>query len=138
MQKFTQFIKWPKAINDEFIIGIYGDSPFSGFATEFYSDISIKGNSVKVLKTYNLNVLKQANIIYICSNKYSEIQMIRGWAIKKNILTVSNRNGAAQKGSMINFYEDESKMRFEINYDVLQESDFKISSKLLKLARIVD
>lgn len=138
MQKFTNFIKWPNDISENFVIGIYGDSPFGGVESKFYEGIFAKGKPIKVIKTYNLNALKDANIIYVCNSKFGEIPLIKDWSANKNALIVANKTNAASKGVMINFYEIDDKMRFEINYDVLQNANFKISSKLLKLARIVE
>ena len=54
-----------------------------------------------------------------------------------NILTVSDLERFAASGGMIGFYEEDNKVRFEINLDAAQKRHLQISSHLLNLARRV-
>lgn len=58
-------------------------------------------------------------------------------ARKHALLTVSDLPDFARAGGMIGFYEQEGKIRFEINVKAAQQPRFRISSQLLKLARII-
>jgi len=59
-------------------------------------------------------------------------------AKKLSVLTVSDSSGFAEKGVVINLYKSGIKTKFEINRNSARESGLKISSKLYKLARIVE
>ena len=52
-------------------------------------------------------------------------------------LTVSDMDRFIQKGGMVGFILDESRVRFNINLTATQEARLKISSQLLKLAKMV-
>ncbi len=52
-------------------------------------------------------------------------------------MTVGDVKGFAQLGGIINFIIVKNKVRFEINMKAAEEAGLKISSKLLRLARIV-
>jgi hypothetical protein len=54
------------------------------------------------------------------------------------VLTVGDTEGYGQRGVMINFYLEQSRVRFEINLAAARRAGFRISSQLLKLARIVE
>ena len=56
----------------------------------------------------------------------------------KPILTVAESEGAAERGFLVNFYSSAENLRFEINDSASRRSGLKISSKLLKLARVVN
>ena len=58
---------------------------------------------------------------------------VKGW----NVLTVGDMDGFSQAGGIINFISVDSKIHFEINVDAAQSVGVKISSQLLKLARII-
>ena len=47
------------------------------------------------------------------------------------------REGIGEAGVMINFYRRDDKVRFEINARAAERNGLRISSKLLKLARVV-
>jgi hypothetical protein len=52
-------------------------------------------------------------------------------------LTVGESRGFAEQGGVINLRIEHDKVRFEINREVAVQNRFKISSKLLALAKIV-
>ena len=55
----------------------------------------------------------------------------------KSVLTVGETEGFALSGGMIGFYNDDSKLRFEINRSLAESAKLRISSRLLRLARLV-
>ena len=54
-----------------------------------------------------------------------------------SVLTVSDMEGFAQQGGVINLVIRNQRLGFEINEDAAQRANLKISSKLLKLAKVV-
>jgi hypothetical protein len=55
-----------------------------------------------------------------------------------SILTVGEMSGFASRGLMVNFVTDAGTVHFEINEKAAQRAGLKISSKLLRLATLVD
>jgi len=55
----------------------------------------------------------------------------------KPILTVGDTTGFAEKGVLINLYQEERLMQFEVNLPAVKRSKLTFSSKLLRLARLV-
>ena len=58
--------------------------------------------------------------------------------VKKGILTISDTEGFAQKGVLINLYKSGKNIKFEINKKELIDSGFTVSPYLLSLAKIVN
>lgn len=54
------------------------------------------------------------------------------------VLTVSGHPGAARRGVHVNFVLRGDRVRFEVNLGAARRAGFEISSKLLRLARVVD
>jgi hypothetical protein len=52
------------------------------------------------------------------------------------VLTVSDMNGFCGGGGIIALFMEEKQIRFEINTDAAQRNGLRLSSQLLKLARI--
>jgi preprotein translocase subunit Sec61beta len=52
------------------------------------------------------------------------------------VLTVGESEAFARQGGMIRFFEEDNRLRFEINPTAAEKVGLRISSKLLKLARI--
>ena len=53
-------------------------------------------------------------------------------------LTVGESDGFAAEGGMINFFLEGKKVRFEINRPAAEAAGLKISSRLLRLAVLVE
>jgi hypothetical protein len=53
------------------------------------------------------------------------------------VVTISEINQFALRGGIINFYNEGDKIRFEINPSAAERKGLRISSQLLKRARIV-
>jgi hypothetical protein len=56
---------------------------------------------------------------------------------RSNVFTVGDREGFAASGGIANFYRAGNKVRFEVNPEFAAEANLEVSSKLLRLARIV-
>ena len=53
------------------------------------------------------------------------------------VLTVGDGDGFARGGGMIGLFVEDGRMRFAINPNAAQRAGLRLSSQLLKLARIV-
>ncbi len=54
-----------------------------------------------------------------------------------SVLTLSDQTEFIQSGGMVYLAHDQEKVRFEINLDLAQKAGLKISSKFLRLAKVV-
>ena len=55
----------------------------------------------------------------------------------KPVLTVGDSQGFAERGVLINLFEESGYLRFDINMAAVQASPLKFSSRLLRLGRQV-
>ena len=53
------------------------------------------------------------------------------------ILTVSDGDGFASQGGIIQFFTDKNRIRIRINLDAAEAANLTISSKLLRVAEVV-
>ena len=53
------------------------------------------------------------------------------------MLVVGDSPGLAEKGAIINFVIEDNKVRFEVNPQAARQAHLQISSKLLRLAKLV-
>jgi len=93
----------------------------------------------QIICSDKLNEFEPGSVVYITKEKQKLASEIIGISTKKDILTVSeNDESFCSKGGMINLLEKEDKIRFEINYRIIQNKSLEISSKILALAKIYD
>ena len=142
LYNFTRYVNWPKeAFTDSvspFIIGIMGQDPFGTDLEKTVEGEKIKNRTFSVKRFISPNDFEYCHILFIgITDREHQLQMLQ--KIKGlSILTVGNRIKFAQDGGIINFIEKKEQIRFEINTKVARESGLSISTKLLKMADIVE
>jgi hypothetical protein len=78
----------------------------------------------------------RCQIVYVGRSERDQARnILKG--IKAGILTIGDMNQFTSSGGIINFVIVENRVSFEINIDAAERSGLKISSQLLKLAKIV-
>ncbi len=76
-------------------------------------------------------------IVYIQAAAGAEAEGLLRRVSGPGVLTIGDAAGFCGMGGIIGFYREGNKLRFEINTDAAQRAGLKLSSQLLKLARIV-
>ncbi len=103
-----------------------------------YSQQEIYNKRVIINEITELKDIKDCHILFIADSEKKELQKILSITNGLPILTISESEGMAKKGVIINFFEENNKLRFEINESALLKSPLKMSYYLLSTARIID
>lgn len=140
LYNFTKFVEWPtEATTDSgatFSLCVLGEDPF-GKAFDSIQGEKIINKKLVINRFKELHDIEKCRILFISESEEKRLTQILKSLKGLHILTVSDTEGFAQQGVIINFYLEQNKVRFEINVDAARRSGLKISSKLLNLARIV-
>lgn len=81
--------------------------------------------------------IDNCHIVFLGDQDRIRITQIQAAAIGKPILTIDDINGLTSFNSIINLQKGDNKMQLNINLKLAEQSRLKISSRVLKLARIV-
>lgn len=139
--KISSFIEWQneqdKAENF-FVVGIIGNHKFGKVLEETYANRKILGKKLAVKIIEDNFEINNCDVIFIPKLNKDKLNDILEFVKKKPVLTISDTKGYAEKGVHINFYTEESNIRFEINEKSVKESGLKMNHLLLSLAKIVE
>ena len=142
LYNFAQFVEWPSNTfaNAEaaFGIGILGDDPFGKALDETVRGESIQNHRLIIQRSQRIEDLQACQIIFISKSEKGRVAEILSKLGARKILTVSELQGFASRGGVINFYLEGNKVRFEINPATAQREGLKISSQLLNLGKIIE
>ena len=140
VERFTRFIDWPpSSLNDaRFVIAVIGKDPFGPHLREIAKERRIKGKEVLVRNVEDPADLAGAHIVFISASEKPNLARILAVTANRPVLTIADSEGFGSSGVLINFYSADDKIRFEINESAVNRSGLRLSSRLLKLARIVD
>jgi hypothetical protein len=137
---FLQFIELParphQGPNAPLNIAVLGEDPFDQ-AFEPFQGERVHGRPLKIQVVPSGQDCKEAHVLFLTASERFRLPQLVRQAQALGQLTIGDTEGFAQQGVMINFYEEQRKIRFEINLEAAKAGRVVISSHLLKLARIV-
>lgn len=139
----TNFITWPSSTDSAeqapFTIAILGNDNLGGYLDQVVSGETINGRAVQIMRLSSLDQLHtiSCDLLFIASDQMPLWPQIREIAHARHFLTVSDVNGFSSRGGMITLAAVGRKIHIEINMEETRRNQFEVSSKLLKLARIV-
>lgn len=140
LYNFINYIDWPEnafpAPGGTITIGIVGQNPFDA-ALEVLNNKQVKGRTLALKQITDAKDLDQCQIVFINSSEKSRLPELLEKLKNSRALTVSEIDGFAQQGGVINFISEHNKVRFEINPDAAHRLGLNISSELLKLAKVI-
>ena len=141
IHNFTQFIDWPSGVfeteDSPIRIGILGQGPINEPLMNLNGKKTVQ-RSLEVAVVDNLSDVSEHHIIFFNRSEKENIASILGSLKNTGILTIGDMPGFDEQCGVINFYLKGGKVRFEINVTASRREKLRISSKLLRLARIID
>jgi hypothetical protein len=139
LYNFTYFVEWPiESLNKSKTLSvcIAGDNSSNRSFRRLHGK-PYKDRTIVVRQIKEPGNITGCNMLFLNHSENHQLPAYLQMAYKKSILTVSDMDNFASQGGIIGFIEQNGKVRFEINLDAAQQSKIKVSSQLLKLARIV-
>jgi hypothetical protein len=110
----------------------YGDLFEKVFASK-----QINSHNIKIKYINNIDELEDTTILYISNVSSGSLSAILKKVENKNILTVSDMRGFAEKGGVLQVYIASQKAKLKINLDVANKENIKIKASLLRIAEVV-
>jgi len=137
---FIRFIKWPEQLETnsrEITLCVNADdNAYRAIKYELQGK-EIKDKSMHIRRLTHIDDLPECWIAYNSpSVKLLELP-VESHMSGKGLLTIGERPDSIQASDIIRFYIDDDQLRFEINPSMARKAGITISSKLLRLAKIV-
>lgn len=138
---FSKFVEWPPsafaAADAPFVIGVFGRDPFGSDLDDVARGETVNGRPLLVRRVQTVQDAAACQILFIPQSERASLDDILAALARSNTLTVSDLDGAAQRGAMIRLITDHDKVRLRINVESARAAGLTISSKLLRSAEIV-
>lgn len=132
---FSRLIEWPANYRSgPFVIGVLG-------AVEITTELELYTKGKKV-GTQDINIIRYktakdittCHILFVPFEKTKQMPEILGTLNGKSTLIITEKNGALEDGSAINFIIIEDKLKFEIKPENATKLGIKFSSKLQEMS----
>jgi hypothetical protein len=140
---FAQLVDWPDDAlppGKPFVLAVVGDDPFGSALDDVVAAQQVRGHLVRIERYPNIDSLAGTpHMLFVGASAGRELQRTLDAVARGPVLTIGEMERFAERGGMIGFrMTPEGRVTFDINRKVAERARLKLSSQLLKLARIVD
>lgn len=139
--KFTKFVEWPEWVYDNegqpLVMGILGKDPFGPYLDRILVGKKVRDRPVEIRRFASLENMEYCHVLFVSRSEEKKLEAVIDSVGRDGILTVSDLDGFAARGGAIQFVLEDDKVRFAVNPDAAGRAGLKISSRFLKLARLV-
>jgi hypothetical protein len=139
---FTKFVEWPEdSVGDPhspIVIGIIGDDPFGGSLIGIVAGEKVQGRPIVIMKYRRGDDLRRCHILFVSGSERLHTAQILTGLQDASVLTVSDIDGFAAAGGMMQFVKQGNRIHFVVNLDAATQAKLRVSSKLLALAQVVN
>jgi hypothetical protein len=136
---FAKLVRWPAknqpAPGQPIVLGVVGDASVVKSMSSKLEGAQIGDHPVAVRTVSRASDVEGCHIVFVASGHEDEpiLEAAHGQAA----LSVGESEGFAARGGMMNFFSEDKKLRFEINTQAAKQAEIVISSRLLRLAKLV-
>ena len=139
----ADYVTWPAGVEvgengRALVLGILGTTLFDAQRNEALLSRQVKGKTlvIKYLRSYR--DCEGCDILFIGEAESSHLQEILRMVRTKPILTLADSPEFCRRGVMINLYQEQSRVRFEINLASVRASGLEVGSRVLNLAKMIE
>ena len=139
--QIARFVEWPTpntTVNAgaSLRLCVLGSSPF-GPALDTIRGKPVNERKMEVSLLDMSADTGECDMLFVTAQAEKNIERIIALSRGRSMLVIGDTQGFAQRGVVVNFFLEDGKIRFEINQAASRRAGVRISSQLLKLARIV-
>lgn len=97
----------------------------------------MNNRKLTIRRVKEIQDIGKSNVLFVSPSAKKELVRIVATLQGQSVLTIGEDAAFTRSGGIINFVNDNNKVRFEVNAAAAERAGLKISSRLLALARIV-
>jgi hypothetical protein len=139
---FAKYVDFPKGTfrdaSAPIVIGVLGSDPFGRALDEALEGKAIDGRRLVARRFDDAQSARAAQIVFIAASEEGHLPRVLDALSGASVMTVGDVEHFAERGGVAGFYDENNRVRVCINVTAAAKADLKISSQLLKLARIVN
>lgn len=138
LYNFIKYVQWPdEGSGGDFVVGVIGEDNVYNTLKSWY-DGKPKGSKKYVIKKLaSASDASSCHVVYIGKAKSRDLDDVVSSTAGKSVLTITDGNGLAEKGSCINFKVVNGRLKFELNQGTVASSNLKVSGQLSSMAILI-
>jgi len=138
LYNFVKFVEWPPAAfagqGTPLSLCVLGEDPFGGSLDAVVRGERVGARGLVVQRPDGLDDLDACHVLFVSRSERKRLAKVLARVQGQPVLTVADMEGFLRAGGVINFVQEDSRVRFLINTEAAERGGLRISSKLLRLA----
>jgi hypothetical protein len=147
LQQLVNYIGWPEEAlggpGASFVVGVLGDDPFGDHLDRELEGRSVKDHKIVIRRLGGYErlgerkPLEECHLLFVGASEREHLERILESVRHRSTFTVGDTDDFTAMGGILRFYEENRRLRLEINLTALADATLTASAQLLKLARLV-
>jgi len=142
LYNFAKFVDWPEGAfaNDEDPVNLclVGRDPFGDVLDRTLKGRTVNGREVVVHRDKAAWAAGRCHIVFVGSTPGEPLARVMQLVGETGVLSVGESDAFYDLGGIIRFLVQDGKVRFDVNAREAEAAGLRVSSQLLKLARMVE
>jgi hypothetical protein len=132
---FSRLVEWPATYrNGPFVIGVLGATTVGDELDMYTKGKKVGVQDIQIARFKSVQEISTCHILFVPFAKSRQMAEIFSAIQGKSILIITEKNGALNEGSAINFIVLEDKLKFELKAENASRYGIKLSSKLTEMS----
>jgi hypothetical protein len=134
---FLRYTQWPQTRSGQpLVVCVYGGDPFSG-RLQPMAGRTVNQRPIEVRGASADRELDACALVFVNATARDEWPRLRTYLSRRNILTVSDYEGFARAGGMLEFTRVANRIGVRVNVGAAEAANLSIGDRLLRLASVV-
>ena len=138
---FFKFVQWPESSfttpTSPFVLGIFSSDPSLSALEQVLRGKQVNGRPVLVKPLSNVEEGQACHLVFLSRAEKRRVSEMLNTVKHLPVVTVSEIEGFAQDGGIVNFVLRDGSVRLEINLEAAERVGLKISAKLSSVGSLV-
>lgn len=140
LYNFLKYTQWPddhsQAATGDVVVCLFGGDPFDGHLQPM-AGRTVNQHAIKIRNVKGADDLTSCSLVFVHANQKADWPQLQKSLAGKDVLTVSDFDGFAASGGMIEFIRADNRIGIKINVDAVKAAHLAVDDRLLKLASAV-
>lgn len=137
LYNFLKYTQWPpEHASRNIVVCLLGGDPFDGHLQPM-AGRTVNQHGIEIRHLESMQEIGACSMLYIHADEKPHWPELQRVLAGKDVLTVSEFDGFAEAGGMIEFTRKDSRIGVKINVDAVTAAHLAVESRLLRLATTV-
>jgi hypothetical protein len=139
LYNFLRYTEWParSPAPEAMVVCVYGRDPFSGRLTPM-SGRTVNRQPIRIRYVEAQREVDGCSMLFVNAEERSDWPDLRAYLARRQVLTVSDYEGFARSGGMIEFTRANNRVGVRVNLGAAQAAQLVVQERLLRLASVVE